>query len=206
MGRTKTFSVDAALDQAMELFRKRGYKSTSMQEIADHLNLSRSSIYSTFGDKHALFIQALRRYGPPRAPGLRALRDAPSPRAALVRVFEVAIAAGAGQQRRPCLLISTAMELMPGSDPEIARLVEGAVLDLEERFRDAIERGQSAGEIAESVDAVQTARALLGLYLGLYVLDRSGTASRSVLEAVARQARALLPTPPKGAGKWIGAG
>ena len=153
-----------------------------------------------------MFIQALRRYGPPRAPGLRALRDAPSPRNALVRVFEVAIAAGAGQQRRPCLLISTAMELMPGSDPEIARLVEGAVLDLEERFRDAIERGQSAGEIAESVDAVQTARALLGLYLGLYVLDRSGTASRSVLEAVARQARALLPAPPKGAGKWIGAG
>ena len=191
MGRTKTFSVDAALDQAMELFWKRGYKSTSMQEIADHLNLSRSSIYSTFGDKHALFIQALRRYGPARAPGLRELRDAPSPRAALVGVFEPAIAAGAAQR---CLVLDMIVK-MPDSSPAVAGLVKAAVDDLQERFGAAIERGRAAGEIAAGVDPFQAAGALLGLYLGRYVLVHSGVASESVLAAVARQAQALLPPP-----------
>ena len=179
MPRPKTFAVDTALDKAMELFRERGYAAITMQDVAESLSLSRATIYTNFGDKYALFVQALRHYGPARAPGLSELRDAPSPRAALLRVFEVAIAGGAGKQRRPCLLINTAMELKPGSDPELGRLVEGAVLDLEERFRDAIERGQSAGEIAASVDPVQMARVLLSQYLGLYVLIRSRCCRRS---------------------------
>ena len=48
MPRKKTFTIEFALDKAMELFWERGYQSTSMREIADHLGLSRSSIYATF--------------------------------------------------------------------------------------------------------------------------------------------------------------
>ena len=77
--------------------------------------------------------------------------------------------------------------------PEIARLVEAAVEDLQERFGHAIERGRVAGEIAASVDPVQTARVLLSLYLGMYVLVRSGAAGEPVLGAVLQQVQALLP-------------
>ena len=59
MPRKKTFSIDFALDGAMELFRERGYQGTSMLVIAAHLNLSRSTIYETFGTKWALFEQGV---------------------------------------------------------------------------------------------------------------------------------------------------
>ena len=60
---------------------ERGYHGTSMSVIAGHLKLSRSSIYQTFGDKQALFVQVLQRYGRCRVPGLG--DDALSPRGEL---------------------------------------------------------------------------------------------------------------------------
>ena len=122
--------------------------------------------------------------------GLRELRDARSPRAALVRVFEPE-SDGAAQR---CLVLDTIVT-MPDSSPEVAGLAEAAALDLQESIGAAIERGQVAGEIATDVDPAQAAGALLTLYLGRYVLMRSGFARESVLAAVARQAQALLPAP-----------
>ena len=197
MGRTKTFEVDVVLDRAVEMFKEHGYLRISMREIADYLRISRTSVYSTFGGKRMLFVQAVRRYGAEiRVAGLSELMSAESPRAALVKVFEVAAAGGAGT----CLLIDTAME-QKRPDPEIAGIVQEAIRAMATRFQAAIERGQIAGEIAVSVEPLQTARGLLGLYLGLYMLVRSGTAKEPVLGAVLEEAKGLLPAPatPEGA-------
>ena len=191
MPRSKSLSPEAALDTLPELFLRRGYDALAIREIGDALGVSRSTVYGTFGTKPELFASVLRRYGPARAPGLRELRDAPSPRSALVRVFEPAIAAGAAQR---CLVLDMIVK-MPDSSPAVAGLVKAAVVDLQARFGAAIERGRAAGEIAAGVDPIQAAGALLGLYLGRYVLVHSGVASESVLAAVARQAQALLPPP-----------
>ena len=62
MARTKTFNEEAALTRAMELFWKKGYHGTSMQDLVDTMGISRSSMYDTFGDKHEIFLQAFRHY------------------------------------------------------------------------------------------------------------------------------------------------
>ena len=180
----------------MELFLERGYHGTSMEAIAAHLKLSRSSVYFTFRAKSALFVQALRRYiGAGRAPGLSELSGAGSPRAALVRVFEVV--AGGGEERQPralYLLIETAKGPRH-REPEIARLVDETFLDMEGRFRDAIDRGKAAAEIAAHVDPVTVPRVLLSLYFGLYVIAGSDSAGERVQSAVLQQVEVLLPAP-----------
>lgn len=187
MPRPKTFTVESALDKAIEVFTQRGYLNTPMKAIAARLGLSRSSIYSTFGAKHDLFVQTLRHYGPTcRVPGLNKLRAAAAPRAALLQIF------GAGGGHDQCLLINTAAEL-GNSSPAIAGILQTAFEDLEACFREAIEHARSANEIGAGVDPVHTARALLGLYLGLCILVRSGGATEPVLRAVFRQAQMMLP-------------
>ena len=179
----------------MELFRERGYQGTSMLVIAAHLNLSRSTIYETFGTKWALFEQALRRYiGECRAPGLSELSSAPAPRAALLRAFAMAGASGERQPRALYLLIEAAMGLKH-REPEIARLVDETFLDMEGRFRDAIDRGKAAAEIAAHVDPVTVPRVLLSLYFGLYVIAGSDSAGERVQSAVLQQVEVLLPAP-----------
>lgn len=154
----------------------------------DPLGISRSSIYATFGNKLSLLKQSLRHYGPTcRVPGLSELRDAESPRAALLRLFELTIADG---NRDQCLLINTAIELK-NSPPEIAGILQAAFADLVTRFREA-RTSQSQNEIAKDVDPTHTAHSLLALYLGLSVLIRAGTRAPA-LRAVARQVQSLLP-------------
>jgi TetR/AcrR family transcriptional repressor of nem operon len=159
--------------------------------IADRLGLSRGSIYATFASKPALFEQSLRHYGATfRVPGLCELDDAASPRAALLQVFESVIT---DEGHKPCLLINTALEL-PRHTPEVMAVLQAALSDLELRFRRAVERAMAGNEIASDVDAVQTARALVALYLGLHVLVRSD-GGRPAQRAVLLQVQGLLPEP-----------
>ena len=144
-----------------------------------------STIYGTFGTKSELFASVLRRYGPARAPGLRELRDAPSPCAALVRAFELLRVSGGPR----CLVLDTIVKT-PAISPAVAGLVEATGEDLLERFGAVIERGRAAGEIDDDDDPIQAAGAL-----GRYVLVHTGAARESVLVAVVRQAQALLPPP-----------
>lgn len=197
MGRPKSFDVDVAVCRVMRLCQERGYHNTSIRAIAEILGLSRSCIYATFGSRQNLFVTVLRRYGAVfRIPGLDELDVASEPRAALVKVFELAVARLDRTQRaEECLLVGIARKLDPGdSDSEIARIVRQACADMEARVLGAIKRGQGAGEITESVDPVQTAGVLLSLYFGLHVL-RPDTAGSTIHEAVVRQVQALLPRP-----------
>ena len=180
----------------MALFAERGYYGVSMQTIGTHLNLSRSTLYSTFGSKSALFSRALRHScSAGRLPGLSELNDPVSVRSALLRLFEVV---GAGKRDRPpCpfhLLIDTVRGL-PHLGPEYFQLIEDTLLDLEARFRDAIERAKSAAEVDSHVDPVSVARVLLSLYLGSYVLAGCGSDEDSGRSALLYQVQSLLPAP-----------
>ena len=62
MARQKAFKKEEVLDKAMHLFWRKGYHGTSMQDLVDHLGISRSSMYDTFGGKYDLFLNSLSRY------------------------------------------------------------------------------------------------------------------------------------------------
>lgn len=62
MARRREFEPVEALDKAMELFWRRGYQATSVQNLVDHLGINRQSLYDMFGDKHELFLATLDRY------------------------------------------------------------------------------------------------------------------------------------------------
>jgi TetR/AcrR family transcriptional regulator, transcriptional repressor for nem operon len=59
MARNKAFEEVQIIDKAKLLFQSKGFEGTSMQDLVETLNLSRSSIYDTFGDKHQLYCKAL---------------------------------------------------------------------------------------------------------------------------------------------------
>ena len=60
----------------MLLFWERGYEGTSMADLTQAMGLNPSSIYAAFGDKHALFSLAVKRYMGIRAQyGTKALEE-----------------------------------------------------------------------------------------------------------------------------------
>ncbi len=188
----KQFDVDQALTQAMRAFWARGYEATSMHDLVACMGINRGSLYATFGGKRALFIQALRHYDAVyRQAWVAALGAAPSGKRAILEAFETVIAAVLKDGARDgCLLVNTALELSP-HDPEIAEIVREGLAEMEGFFRRMVEKSQAAGEIPAGLDAVETARALLGLFIGLRVLSRSRP-EKALLRSIARQAEVIL--------------
>ncbi|SFD32005.1 TetR/AcrR family transcriptional regulator [Algibacter pectinivorans] len=62
MARTKQYNEDEVLEKAMYLFWKNGYEATSMQMLEKEMGINKFSIYSSFGNKHGLFLESLKRY------------------------------------------------------------------------------------------------------------------------------------------------
>src|ERR1700742_3249196 len=62
MPRSKEFDPQRALDKAMHLFWRQGYENTSLDDLLRAMGIARQSLYDTFGDKRALYLQAMARY------------------------------------------------------------------------------------------------------------------------------------------------
>ena len=174
MSRTKEFDPDAALQKALELFWERGYEATSMADLVGHLGIARASIYATFGGKHELYLRALDRYVQARDPGLVEMLSQPGPVLPAVHALvEAYVAESLGDdRRRGCLVVNTAVELMP-DDVQAARRVESSWDTLETALTSALTRARAQGEIDKAKDPRALARFLLVMLQGLRVLGHA---------------------------------
>lgn len=170
----RQFNQEKALDTAMQVFWSKGYAATSMQDLVDEMGINRGSLYATFGDKHELFMAALRMFDEQvRQQMLARLTAEHPPREAMRQLFITYLSkATLASGNRGCLLTNTALELA-AHDPEAARVVARAQEEIEAFFRSRIEAASVAGDIVSTVPPGELARGLLATLLGLMVLIRS---------------------------------
>ena len=62
MARQKAYQEHEVVEKAMYLFWKKGYENTSMQMLEKEMGINKFSIYSSFGNKHGLFLESLKCY------------------------------------------------------------------------------------------------------------------------------------------------
>jgi len=62
MARPRSFDPDDVLDVAREVFWRKGFQATSLDEITAASGIGKPSLYAAFGDKDALFLRVLDRY------------------------------------------------------------------------------------------------------------------------------------------------
>jgi TetR/AcrR family transcriptional repressor of nem operon len=185
MSRKRLVSVNQALTRAIQQFQRYGYHASSIQNLEDCTGLARGSLYNTFDSKRGLFITALRYYATSHQQRLNSLLNQLSPRAAILRLFENTIYG----PRDGCFLVNTSVELAP-HDQEVAQIVAESFHEIEQSFFRLIDHGQAGSKILHS-DPALAARGLLGLYIALCVLVRSGS-DQATLRDITRLATALL--------------
>jgi TetR/AcrR family transcriptional repressor of nem operon len=156
------------------------------------MRISAPSLYNTYGDKRALFKQALERYLDCSARALiERLESSLPPKQAIRRFIEEIIEHSVtDRERRGCFLINAALEVAP-HDSELGAFVADRFAEIETFFYRSIKAAQTKGEIPRDRAAKDLARMLLGVLLGIRVLARSKP-ERALLEGVARPALALL--------------
>lgn len=191
MPRKKQFVVDDVKQKAMIAFWGRGYNATSLQDLVDCMGVNRASLYDTFGDKYALFLDSLYTYKSIYIKSYLARQTKKyTPRQAIINYFLDMILKA--EDRNGCLMVNTALELSP-HDKKVATIVNEAFAYIDKNFfRKMIKKGQVTGEISETVACTTTAQTLLSLLIGLCVLSR-GETNRTVMQAIVSQVEALLP-------------
>jgi len=155
---------DEILDAATDVLSRRGYRDTTMLEVARRASASKETLYSWFGDKRGLFEAIIKR----NAEGVQATLDEQlvddRPVAEVLTAFGGALARlllGDGAVALDRAAISAA-----ASEPELARLLTACGRDATlPRFMAYLERERSRGTLAFD-DANQAAQDFLGLLFG----------------------------------------
>jgi TetR/AcrR family transcriptional regulator, transcriptional repressor for nem operon len=174
MARTKDFDEDEVLMKAVHLFWLKGYNGTSMQDLVDGLGISRSSLYDTYGDKHALFLRSLEHYKTGGGNKMEAIvNEASSAREAVKKLLEYAIGELlSDQEHKGCFLVNAAVEVAP-HDAEVNKIICQNDRQVEDYFYNAIKNGQEKGEITDKQDAKALAGFILNIIKGIRVTAKS---------------------------------
>lgn len=191
-GRPLSFNRDDALEQAMLTFWRFGYETTSIVDLTTAMGITAPSLYTAFGDKKRLFLEAVRRYAGDPAAMRRVIDEAPSARqAARVLMTNAAIGYTGDLTPKGCLLASATASGSAGSAD-----VQDAVADVRrrimEQLRSRIECDVSNDVLPSSTDATALAGIVMAVIQGMSVLARDG-ASRAALMQIADAALGAWP-------------
>jgi TetR/AcrR family transcriptional repressor of nem operon len=182
----KNFDVETALDKAGEAFWTQGYDATSMADLLDAMGIQKGSFYATYGSKREVYDRALAKYVGRSSAWVAGLTEGKSPKQAIQAIVEATFADCSGPDgHRGCMVINCAIEL-GHSDPDAQTVVKRSFGVFEKIFKKLVREGQASGDFSAELDPNTTAKALMGMVMGMRVYSRSG-ASRATLKALADQ-------------------
>ncbi len=192
-GRPLSFDREAALHQAMLLFWQHGYEATSLSDLTRAMGVTPPSIYTAFGDKKGLFLEAIDLYlsGPPTPAQI--INGAATAREAAEHLLQAAVAGDTGVDTPPgCLLASSAVSCSAAA-ADVQRELAAIRGRIETCLKDRITLAMENGQMNRDADADALAGHIMAVIQGLSTLARDG-ATREKLTRVAATAMLAWPT------------
>ncbi|HEI8867313.1 TPA: TetR/AcrR family transcriptional regulator [Serratia odorifera] len=184
-GRPREYEETEVIERAMQVFWTEGYHATSLPTLLAATQISRSSLYAGFGDKHGIFLRALDLYIEQALARLdRELDTAPDALTGVQVCIDGYLARTQGDAgRRGCLVVATAMELA-AHDKEVSTRIDRFFKQMESRLTIALKRARQAGLIRKDVDPAAFAHMLLCLLEGVRVISKVGSRQNTTAAAL----------------------
>ena len=190
MVRPREFNEQTAIDQALIIFCKQGYKGSSLQDLIRAMGISKSSFYETFGSKHEFFLNILRRFHETSA--IYNFVDPNFTRPAKIIIMNLfrCIIDSIMDGKGGCLFGNCAVEFSD-TNPQVTAEIAHGVKQLEQTFSDILKYGQKNAEIPKRLNVQTTARQLIVTFYGLQVMANTGL-TREALNEIAANAITIL--------------
>ncbi|TAI62317.1 TetR/AcrR family transcriptional regulator [Bradyrhizobium sp. Leo170] len=193
MGRHREFDVEKALDAALCVFWRKGYEGASYADLTEATGVERPALYSAFGNKEALFRQALARYDEQYLDYIPEALQLPTARQVAAHIlYNAADLNTRYPNHTGCLGINGALA---GSDE--AEPVRQALIDFraagQAQLRERFERAKAEGDLPKTAKSDALAAFVMAVTHGMAVQAKAGF-SRDMLGAVAEQALSTWPT------------
>jgi AcrR family transcriptional regulator len=186
-GRPTNFDKDAALEAAMLLFWERGFEGASMADLTQAMGLNPSSIYTAFGNKHALFSLAVSRYRDTRAQYATEALAEPTLGEMIRALFNNTVAFLTTPGHPPSFMtlvgaVGCSIDAAPARD-----LMTAVRKQNEAAIKQRLLLARKAGELSKEIDVDDYTRYLSLLLAGLSIQAANGS-SRAKLKRTAQMA------------------
>ncbi|GAA4892778.1 TetR/AcrR family transcriptional regulator [Streptomonospora salina] len=193
-GRPRSFDRDAALRCAVEVFWGRGYTATSVSDLTEAMGITPPSLYTAFGSKRALFLEAVDRYQETEGAAVTApLTEGGGARATVAAVLSAAADAYGDPAHPPgCLVITAAANCGP-DEADVQEDLRRRRAETTAALARCIAAGQEAGDVSAAADPRSVAVYYSAVIQGMSQQACDG-ASRAELHAVADTAMAAWPS------------
>jgi AcrR family transcriptional regulator len=170
MAGVRQFDEDSAFEQALDIFWTKGFRATSMLDLAKSTGVQRGSLYNAYGDKEEIFLRVFERYAERFIADARKALNKPDLRNALTGFFAFAIRSiTQGSPARGCLSTKIAVEI----DPELPRQQELLVRmldELEDVLFGALDTPEARAQLI--IPPRQAARVIVTMTRGIAVMER----------------------------------
>ena len=191
-GRPREFDTELALGAALRVFWAKGYEGASLSDLTDEMGITRPSLYAAFGNKEALFRQALDLYERDKLTYIGDAIEAPTARGVAERLLMGSVDAATTVDCKGCMgvIASVACQSVePSIRDDVNARAESSRRAIIARMQQAID----AGEFRVATEAEAITRYLLAIMQGISVQAQSG-ASREELLQVADSALLSWPS------------
>lgn len=183
-GRPRAFDVEKALDQALEIFHRKGYEGTSVTDLTEAIGIERPSLYAAFGDKETLFRKALDRYVE-RAMGFMESALAEKTARGFAESLLISAATLQTDPRNPrgCLTVQGALACGEESEPvrkELACRRE----QIEGLIRERLKLAKREADLPAGSNPTDLARYIATVLQGMSVQAASGATRNDLLKVV----------------------
>jgi TetR/AcrR family transcriptional repressor of nem operon len=181
-GRPRKAEPEVALAAAMNAFWTKGYEATSMSDLTEATGLHKASLYQTFGDKHQLFVSALKLYFTKTA---KAQKDSRNGEENPIKAIKASVDSTIDQcaQGKGCLAVNSLIEVAP-FDSEIDRILKQFRQRLDKHLASLVDEAKKKKLVAKSIDTKEAVRLISVFLHGLSANMASGMS--------ANKARGLL--------------
>jgi AcrR family transcriptional regulator len=186
-GRPISFDKDAALESAMLLFWEHGFEGTSMAGLTRAMGLNPSSIYAAFGDKHALFSLAVKRYMQIRAQYATKALEEPTLEKVIRALFDNTVAFLTTPGHPPtCMTLAGAMGCSVDAAPARDLLTQIRKQN-QVAIRERLLKARKSGELSKDVNVDDYTRYLSSILAGLSLQAANGS-TKAELKRTAQMA------------------
>lgn len=186
-GRKKSFSESEALVAAMQVFWAKGYIGASLSDLTKSMGINKPSMYSAFGNKEALFIQATELYiQKSEQKHSKFLTEKNTQLAQRIKNHMSSIVLTQCESGHPkgCYLVLCQSEVAGGTIPEAAStLLNNARVEGEKQLADFFSNDVESIELELNKNAEEHALCIMAALRGTATMARAGTAYNE-LEAV----------------------